>query len=121
MRRSAFFALSVFLVLTGRASAQLVPRDGSSPIAVRSQRVEALVEDGLARTTVRQTFVNPHDRPLEALYVFPVIVYLLHTCLGPSPPMFHVCPNASSLRTLLIKLGHTLDETFHRLCSDSKS
>lgn len=54
------------------AAGLLVPRDGSPPIAVRSHRVVAEVVDGLARTTLRQTFVNPYDRPLEALYVFPL-------------------------------------------------
>ncbi len=44
----------------------LVPRDGSPPIRAESQRVTALVDDGLARTTVRQTFVNRNGRPLEA-------------------------------------------------------
>ncbi|MCP3915882.1 MAG: VWA domain-containing protein [bacterium] len=65
----AFFAALVL----GSASAQvLVPRGGGSPIAVRSQHVDATLEDGLARTKVRHTFVNPGDRPLEAIYTFPL-------------------------------------------------
>ncbi|MBI4879907.1 MAG: VWA domain-containing protein [Planctomycetes bacterium] len=72
------FPLSVCLVLTALACERafgaglLVPRDGSPPIQVRSHRVTAEVHDGLARTTLRQTFVNPHGRALEALYVFPL-------------------------------------------------
>lgn len=50
----------------------LVPRDGSAPIAIQSHRVTARIEDGLARTTVRQVFVNPHPRMLEAIYSFPL-------------------------------------------------
>ncbi len=72
------FPLSVCLVfaalLAERAhgAGLLVPRDGSPAIQVRSHRVAAEVRDGLARTTLRQTFVNPHGRPLEALYIFPL-------------------------------------------------
>ena len=54
--------LGLLLVVGAIPSAQLVPRGGEPPIAVRSHRVEAVVEDGLARTRVRQTFVNPHLR-----------------------------------------------------------
>jgi len=72
MRRFAAFALLSFVLAAPARGRQLVPRDGSAPIQVRAQRVEALVEDGLARTTLRQTFVNPQDRPLEAVYVFPL-------------------------------------------------
>lgn len=72
--RSALLALLTLCLLAAPAWAAglLVPRDGSPPIEVESQRVSATLIDGLARTTVRQTFVNPHGRALEALYVFPV-------------------------------------------------
>ena len=57
---------------TAQGAGLLIPRDGSPPIQVKSHRVTATVEDGLAQTKVRQTFVNPHGRTLEAVYVFPV-------------------------------------------------
>ena len=57
---------------SARASGVLIPTNGMPAIAVESMRVEAVVEDGLARTAVRQTFVNPHGRALEAIYQFPV-------------------------------------------------
>jgi Ca-activated chloride channel family protein len=73
MKPSTCLAPLVALALAPAAAAQqLVPRDGSAPIGVRSHRVDALVEDGLARTTVRHTFVNPGARPLEAVYLFPL-------------------------------------------------
>jgi len=77
MPRSPYaLVLSLLLMLTvagpSYAAGVLVPRDGSAPIRVRSQRVSAAVENGIARTTVRQTFVNPHGRALEAIYTFPV-------------------------------------------------
>jgi len=64
--------LCVWRTEVALGSGLLVPRDGSAPIRVRSHRVSAVVEDGLARTTLRQTFVNPHGRALEAVYVFPL-------------------------------------------------
>jgi uncharacterized protein YegL len=77
-RFALVLAVAVFAVLAtlaaapARAAGMLVPRDGSPPIQLRSHRVTAVVDDGVARTTVRQTFVNPHGRALEAVYVFPV-------------------------------------------------
>lgn len=67
---SAFGVLS--FVVAAQGSGVLVPSDGSPPIAVQSQRVTIAFDDGLARTTVRQTFVNPNARTLEAIYTFPV-------------------------------------------------
>ncbi len=62
------------LVLSQPADAAgvLVPRDGRAPVTLRSQRVLAQLDDGLAKTTVRQTFVSPHAGSLEAIYLFPV-------------------------------------------------
>ena len=62
----------MMLATPAQAAGVLVPRDGRAPVRVRSQRVSARLEDGLARTTVRQTFVSPHRGALEAIYVFPV-------------------------------------------------
>lgn len=56
----------------GKAAGVLVPRGGQGAIAIQSQRVRAVVEDALARTTVRQTFVSRHAGALEAIYEFPV-------------------------------------------------
>jgi len=76
MRRIPILALlGVLLLVVCReagAAGLLVPRDGSAPIHVRSHRVVAEVTDGLARTTLRQTFVNPGDRAVEAIYLFPL-------------------------------------------------
>lgn len=70
----AALAVLAVLIIAAPATAAglLMPRDGSPPIAVQSHRVTAEVTDGLARTTLRQTFVNPHDRMLEAIYLFPL-------------------------------------------------
>jgi Ca-activated chloride channel family protein len=56
-----------------QAAGLLSPSDGSLPaLEIRDHRVDVLVEDGYAITTVDQVFSNPHDRDLEAHYSFPV-------------------------------------------------
>ncbi|MFG0316437.1 MAG: VIT domain-containing protein [Planctomycetota bacterium JB042] len=75
-RSTPLVSLALALLLGGSASASgfLVASDGS-PLRLRSQRVAAVVEDGFARTTVRQTFAHAGGAgggALEAVYVFPV-------------------------------------------------
>lgn len=63
------------LVLAGPAQAAglLSPSDGSLPaLEIRDHRVDVVIEDGYAITTVDQVFVNPHSRDLEAHYSFPL-------------------------------------------------
>ena len=63
------------MVLAGPAQAAglLSPSDGSLPaLAIRDHRVDVLIEDGYAVTTVDQVFVNPHHQDLEAHYSFPL-------------------------------------------------
>lgn len=67
-----FASALAFAASQAHASGLLVPRDGSTPLTVEKQHVRVVVEDGLARTTVRQTFVNRGERPLQAVYVFPL-------------------------------------------------
>jgi Ca-activated chloride channel family protein len=42
------------------------------PWAIRSHRVSFTIKEGVAETRVEQVFENLGDRPLEAVYVFPV-------------------------------------------------
>lgn len=60
------------LAAPAQAAGILVPRDGREPVTLRSHRVTAMLFDGIARTTVRQTFVSQHGGALEAIYLFPV-------------------------------------------------
>ena len=56
-----------------RAAGLLTPKDGSLPaLEIKDHRVEVIVEDGYAITTVEQVFHNPHQQDLEAVYSFPV-------------------------------------------------
>jgi Ca-activated chloride channel family protein len=68
-------ALLATLLFTSpiHAAGLLTPSDGSLPaLEIRDHRVDVLIEDGYAVTTVEQVFVNPHARDLEAQYSFPV-------------------------------------------------
>lgn len=44
----------------------------ASPLVLTSQRISAEITDGVAVTTVRQTFRNPLHRAIEGTYVFPL-------------------------------------------------
>jgi len=72
--RSVLALLATLLVTSPiHAAGLLTPSDGSlSALEIRDHRVDVLIEDGYAITTVDQVFVNPHGRDLEAQYSFPV-------------------------------------------------
>jgi len=42
------------------------------PIEIRAHHLSVVINNGFARTEVNQTFFNPNDKPLEAIYSFPV-------------------------------------------------
>jgi Ca-activated chloride channel family protein len=74
MRRSLLVA-AVLLCRSAAADAQglLVPEDKAlPPLAMLNHKVRIAVDDQLAVTHVEQTFRNPTNRNLEAVYVFPV-------------------------------------------------
>ncbi|MEM7393031.1 MAG: VIT domain-containing protein, partial [Verrucomicrobiota bacterium] len=51
----------------------LIPKDGSlPPLAIKHQRVDIAIKDGVAQTRVEQVFKNHTDQVLEATYIFPV-------------------------------------------------
>ena len=55
------------------ASGVLIPKDASLPaLAIKSQRVDIRIKDGVANVKVDQVFKNSVDRDLEAIYVFPL-------------------------------------------------
>lgn len=77
MRR--MFSLSVLALLfglasvTGEAAGTLTARRSShSPIQLRDHQVTVVLNNGFARTEVVQTFHNPNDVDLEAVYSFPL-------------------------------------------------
>ncbi|WGL16188.1 VIT and VWA domain-containing protein [Microbulbifer bruguierae] len=55
------------------AAGLLTPTDSNLPqLEIREHHVNVVIEDGYAITEVDQTFANPHDQQLEAVYTFPV-------------------------------------------------
>ena len=55
------------------AAGLLTPADSALPaLQIKEHHVDVVVEDGYAITEVDQTFFNPHDQTLEAIYSFPV-------------------------------------------------
>jgi Ca-activated chloride channel family protein len=68
-------ALAVTLALTSAAHAAgtLTPRGApQDPIRIQSHHVGVVLNNGFARVEVTQTFLNPNDVDLEAVYSFPV-------------------------------------------------
>jgi len=65
---------TAFLLTTlTQAAGLLHPSDDSlPPLEIKDHRVEVVIEDGYAITTVEQMFHNPHSQDLEARYSFPV-------------------------------------------------
>src|SRR3954447_452765 len=45
---------------------------GNAPIQIKEHIVNVVIDNGFARTEVVQTFFNPNDKDLEAVYSFPV-------------------------------------------------
>lgn len=45
---------------------------GNAPIQIKEHLVNVVIDNGFARTEVVQTFFNPNDKDLEAVYGFPV-------------------------------------------------
>ena len=73
------FGMSVLTLLfglasvSGEAAGTLTARDSShAPIQLRDHQVTVVLNNGFARTEVVQTFHNPNDVDLEALYSFPL-------------------------------------------------
>ncbi len=59
--------------ITVHAAGLLTPVNSGLPeLEIRSHKVNVIIEDGFATTTVEQVFHNPHQQDLEALYSFPV-------------------------------------------------
>jgi len=69
---SGLFILAV-AASPGWAAGILTPKGSpNAPIQIRSHDVNVVINNGFARTEVIQTFYNPNDADLEAIYSFPV-------------------------------------------------
>jgi Ca-activated chloride channel homolog len=65
--------LALFVARAGFAAGTLTPKGApQTPIQIRDHKVEVVIDNGFARTEVTQTFFNPNDSDLEAIYSFPL-------------------------------------------------
>ncbi len=67
-------AFTIVLVAGSAHSAGILTPIGSNdpPIRILDHHVDVVIQNGFARTQVSQSFENPSDRDLEAIYSFPV-------------------------------------------------
>ena len=69
----AYTTMLCIYTFNSHAAGLLSPADGSiPPLAIRDHRVNVIIQDEYAITTVEQSFFNPHDQDLEAVYSFPI-------------------------------------------------
>ncbi len=65
--------LSLCSIGGAQAAGLLSPADGAQPpLEIRDHKVNVVIEDGYAITTIEQVFHNPHKTDFEAVYSFPV-------------------------------------------------
>jgi Ca-activated chloride channel family protein len=74
LRRLAIIAgLAIGLAGSTHAAGTLTPKGSPDhPIQIRDHHLEVTLNNGFARSEVTQTFYNPNDRDLEAVYRFPL-------------------------------------------------
>jgi Ca-activated chloride channel family protein len=66
-------AVALLLCPTVRASGMLTPLGRpQAPVQILDHHVDVVISNGFAGTEVTQTFFNPNDADLEAIYSFPV-------------------------------------------------
>lgn len=76
--KTSRFLIAAFLTLAAPAipawaAGTLTPVDAAyQPIAIETHDVRVVINNGFARTEVQQTFFNPNELDLEALYSFPL-------------------------------------------------
>jgi len=69
----AIFTLALAGITPARGAGTLTPvQAGERPIQILDHQVHVTINNGFAMTEVIQTFFNPNDRDLEALYSFPL-------------------------------------------------
>jgi len=76
MKRTTVTIVTLLALLAARAgfaAGTLTPKGSPhAPIQIRDHKVEVVIDNGFARTEVTQTFFNPNDADLEAIYSFPL-------------------------------------------------
>jgi Ca-activated chloride channel family protein len=73
IRTSLWAVVMAMVVASSYGSGMLLPKDGSvPPLAIKHQRVDINIKDGVATAKIEQVFRNSTNRDLEAVYIFPL-------------------------------------------------
>lgn len=65
--------LALVLLLTPLwAAGLLIPQNGGSHIKIKDHKVDVVINNSFAQTTVKQTFINTGSADCEAVYSFPI-------------------------------------------------
>jgi len=73
IKTSLWVAALTMVAASCYGSGMLLPKDGSiPPLAIKHQRVDINIKDGVATAKIEQVFRNNTDRDLEAVYIFPL-------------------------------------------------
>ena len=69
---SWLFAMAAMASVSPAAGTLIPKGSGHSPIEIVDHQVNVIINNGFARTVVEQSFSNPNDTVLEAVYRFPL-------------------------------------------------
>ena len=73
MKRFLQICVLLSVVSSAQASGMLLPKDESlPPLAIKHQRVNVDIKDGVATVRIEQVFKNSVNRDLEAVFIFPL-------------------------------------------------
>jgi len=73
MKTKALFLLLAITLPAAFGNGVLIPKDPAvPPLAIKNQRVDIQIKDGIAGTRIEQVFKNSTGRDLEATYIFPL-------------------------------------------------
>ncbi|MFK7896402.1 MAG: VIT domain-containing protein [Myxococcota bacterium] len=73
LRISVLVLVASLLALPSFAAGTLAPTGSADPpLQILNHHLDVVINNGFARTEVTQTFFNPADRDLEAIYSFPI-------------------------------------------------
>jgi Ca-activated chloride channel family protein len=73
IRMSWLVVVCALTTVTTYGAGMLIPKDGSvPPLAIKHQRVDISIKDGVATARIEQVFKNSTNRDLEAVYIFPL-------------------------------------------------
>ena len=71
--RNSLILLAMFATVLAYSRGYLVPKgEQYEPFLIKSHRVEATIKNGAAKTVIKETFINHHNKDMEGIFVFPL-------------------------------------------------